>query len=97
MEGDAGYQCRQDGCYTLGYGLPPSPTPSTGHLMRGLLPRTAGAMEAWHIKSFCILPLWGYMGCGACPQHGQQWILRMNGPETHMALSFPLSGAVSNE
>lgn len=54
-------------------------------------------MEAWHIKSFCILPLWGYMGCGASPQHGQQWILRRNGPETHMALSFPFSGAVSNE
>lgn len=26
----------------------------------------------------------------------QQWILRRNGPETHMALSFPLSRAVSN-
>lgn len=32
----------------------------------------------------------------SAPQCGQQWILRRNGPETHMALSFPLSRAVSN-
>lgn len=47
MEGDAGYQCRQDGCYTLGYGLPPSPTPSTGHLMRAFSP---GLLEQWHLR-----------------------------------------------
>lgn len=44
MEGDAGYQCHQDGCYTLGYSLPPSPMRSTGHLMRAFSP---GLLEQW--------------------------------------------------
>lgn len=97
MEGDAGYQCRQDGCYTLGYGLPPSPTPSTRHLMRAFSP---GLLEQWKpgissVSVSCLFEVtWDVV---PAPQHGQQWILRRNGPETHMALSFPLSGAVSDE
>lgn len=55
-EGDAGYHCRQDCCYTLGYGLPPSPTPSTGHLMRAFSPVLLGE-GSLAFQSFYILPL----------------------------------------
>lgn len=36
---------------------------------------------------------WDVMPATQC---GQRWILRREGPETHVALSLPLSRAVSN-
>lgn len=55
-EGDAGYQCWQDQYYTLGYSLPPSPTPSIGHLMTAFSPVLLGN-GSLAFQTFCILPV----------------------------------------
>lgn len=98
-EGHGGYQCWQDCCYSLGCGLPPSPTPSTGYQMRASSPVLRGQWkpDSAEFPYLVSLRLHGIWCLRPTPTPcKQQWILRRNGPETHMALSFPLSRAVSN-
>lgn len=78
--------------YSLGYGLPPSPTPSTGYQRTASSPVLRGQWkpdfsEILYLVSLRLHGIW----CLPPPPTpcGQQWILRRNGPETHMALSFP--------
>jgi hypothetical protein len=79
----------------LGISVGKTAWPSTGHLTRVFSPMLWGQWKP-DFSEFLYLVFEVTWATVSAPQCGQQWILRRNGPETHMALSFPLSRAVSN-